>query len=277
MNIKIYLHQNQKSTLDIQASLNYHEEKERNGVVIEDVYKGKLVWSITEKGENGKVGYNEGRKKYLKALMDKSTAKILSHSILNDLFISRFGSKGLTVYGGIERIKGVTYDKQINIQALLNENTQTIAYYIVKICEGNGSTANGQMQREEENNFAVQGWLPYEEALKMSIEMMHFIQTEELKYTLQGKPLYTIMYGKEGKPLEVLEPFEKEYIEKREVTDEEYIIPIKGPFQGKKLSQLTDRELGMIMDKAQSSPNKTIQELYEYAAKEAKKRMGTAL
>jgi len=89
--------------------------------------------------------------------------------------------------------------------------------------------------------------------------------------------LYTIMYGKEGKPLEVLEPFEKEYIEKREVTDEEYIIPIKGPFQGKKLSQLTDRELGMIMDKAQSSPNKTIQELYEYAAKEAKKRMGTAL
>ncbi|PGK52532.1 hypothetical protein CN918_32625 [Priestia megaterium] len=277
MNVKIYLYQNKKSTIDIQSSLNYHEEKERNGIVIEDVYKGKLVWSITEKGNNGKVIFEEGRKKYLKALMDKSTAKILFHSILNDIFIGRFGVKGMSIYGGTEHKEDIVLNKTISVKTILNEESDTIAYYIVSILEEESVAKSESSKNTTQDKFIVQSWLTYEEALKMSIEALHFIQTEEIKYALEGKPLYTIMYGREGKPIEVAEVPKKEQKDKREITDEEYLIPLKGPFQGKSLRELSDKELSMIMNKAQLSTNEIIQELYKHAASEAKKRMGSAL
>ena len=85
------------------------------------------------------------------------------------------------------------------------------------------------------------------------------------------------MYGREGKPLEIADVPTKNHEQKREISDDEYLIPIKGPFQGKALGDLTDKELAALMNKSQSSPDKPIQELYKHAAAEAKKRLGTAL
>lgn len=283
MKTKIFLNVTTKSTMDITAGLDYFEEKRNyEGKVTEDIYKGNIIYSITEKGENGKAKFENGKKKYLKGYMSKSTAKVVFQSILNDTFVQRFGVNGIKDYGGSDNDKGELRARIIKVYPIMNKEKTQINHYVIGIDEGKGEVSkNGRGTKiEGEADLSVETWVRYIDALKMATEILDYIRDEEIKNMIQGKPLYTIMYGKNGKPLTEAVEKPKELADKndkREIKEGEYIIDIEGKFNGKRMTELTDKDLQYILTQTENNNHEKAKEMYKHAVKEAKRRMGKAL
>ena len=276
MKEKIFLNMTKKSVLDVTADLEYYESRRNDkGKIMEDIYKGKIFYSITEKGDDGKVLFENNRKKYMQGFMLKTTAKVIFQSILQDTFLQRFGKYGVEDFAGSYTKNGKLCVLNIRICPVLNQEKNRITHYIFSISEGNGKSIYGGRKHIMDGDpyLTVENHVKYLDALKMANEIYDYIRDTELMNMQKGTPLYTIMYGKEGKKEEVVKN-EKQI---KDITNNDYIIDIEGQFYGKKIRDLKDSDLQYVLSETENTQTAKEQEIYEHAVKEAKRRMSNVL
>ena len=274
--VKIFKSVTQKSTIDAQASLDYHQEKKG-----EQVYKGKIVLSITEMDPETKkaVVDAKGNKKVLSGFLDKTTAKLIFSSIRENTFRDIFGDWGETIYGGSIK-DGKVRARTIKVRPSIDKTNNTIKHYIFTIEEGEGvKEENGSIKLKGAADMKVVSYVPYKEALKLAIEIHDYIMQEEQAAFLRGNPLYTVMpafegFKKEGHVSDVIEPTQEVPTQEVSVgaTEEAiYIISAK-QWKGKTMADLSNEDLLEIIKKTKDSTNEKAKEMYEHAMAEAKKR-----
>ncbi|WP_240377235.1 hypothetical protein [Bacillus piscicola] len=177
---KLYRHVNKRSAMDVTQALNHFVQKNND-----NEYKGKIIFSITQlhTSEKNKAAYQ-------KAYVDKAAIKPVLHAIASHNF-PRVFTNGFTVYGG-SIVNGEPRARVFKIQYKKSgEGEHTKRQYVFTVDEGLGrKTQTGAIQlvRKDTN---VQAYISYEEALKMSHEVLDFIHHAELAAMINGKPLYT--------------------------------------------------------------------------------------
>lgn len=240
MNIKISKKATKKSIMDVTSSLEYWKENQKG----EEIYKGSLIFSITEM-EN---------KKYEKAWVSKEKTKVLMKSIIDLNFEKIFGPEGFTDYGG-------TAGKKPRAR-ILNVKLSPKKQYIFTITEGPGKIGlNGSIQMMGKPEKIVQTYITFNEALQMANEVYDFIRDSELKAMISGKPLYTTMPS-------MSENNQKEYREDENKTElDEKTFKIR-----KKLENISLEELKNIYDKTKGSSLKNDKILFQYVVDEVKRR-----
>lgn len=276
MKEKIFLNMTKKSVLDVTANLAYYESRQNEkGKVTEDIYKGKIYYSITERGEDGKALYENNQKKYLQGFMLKETAKIVFQSISNDSFLQRFGESGIKDFAGAYTKNGRLCVKNMYVRPILNKENNRITHYVFSICEGYGKSLYGGRKTVIDGDpyITVENHVKYMEALKMAAEVYDYIRDMELINMQKGTPLYTIMYGKEGKQ----EESPKNEKQVKDITENDYIIDVEGQFYGRNIRSLEDTELQWVLSKTENEKNPKAKEIYKHAVQEAKRRLSNAL
>lgn len=280
--VKVFKSVTPRSIIDVQTSLNYHQEK--NG---ERVYKGKVIINITEKDPktNKALTDNQGNKKVLSAFMDKATAKMIFHAIREGSFTSIFGDWGETIYGGSVK-NGVVRSRVLKIRPNKDNQTNAIKHLIFSIDEGEGTLGdNGSIQMKNKADMTVTSYVAYKEAMKMAHEIYDFILQEEQRALLRGEPLYTIMpeydpqkerkqpASRQNPPArqETAPPVRTSAPEPVPTPKDAYRISID-PWKGKTMMELTDEDLMVILRKTKGSTNEMAKEMYGHAFEEAKVR-----
>ncbi|MCM3716256.1 hypothetical protein M3202_19620 [Alkalihalobacillus oceani] len=173
--IKIYKHVTKKSAFDITTSLFHFTQKPN-----EDVYKGKVIFSVTEMSSSGSDS------KYAKAYIDKSKIKPMLHAIINHNF-SRVYGDGFKVYGGSKK-NGDIIARCCTIT--FTDRNQ----FKIQIDEGKGSMSNTGAIKMIKRVKSVTTYMSYEEGLIMAHEVKDFINQAEICAMSKGKPLYTQMF-----------------------------------------------------------------------------------
>jgi len=266
MNIKIFLSITKKSAIDVSASLHKYEEKRNmEGKVVEEVYRGKIIFSITQKGNDGKATYMNGRKRYLNGFMDKSTAKVIFKSIADDTFVTKFGKGGIQDFGGSETEDGQLRARILTITPHINEENR-LTHYIFEIQEGRGEKNRLGIGAKISGkpDVTAKSWVSYIEAQKMAVELLDYIQAQEIVSTFNGKPLHTIKYGKEGR------------VDIQELTPN-FTIELESKFKGEKIADLSDNDLEYLISKTKKHEDNKIKGIYLHAIEEKKKRAGMSL
>lgn len=251
-NIKVFKSANNKSILDVTASLDYHKLNNKN----EEVYKGKVIFSITEIGKN----------KYLKAFVDKSKAKILTNSIVNHTFGEKVFKGGFTDFGGT-----FNSDPEKVRSRIFKINLTERGQFVFNIDEGKGKIGDtGSIQMVGKPEISVSRYVPYEEALQMAHEVHDYIRDQEMLALIKGKPLFTISNFEANLTQNSINN-DKENNKGRTTVDE-YIIQVD-PWKGKRIKDLKNEELKYILEKTRDIDNDIVKELNQEAMKEAKRRM----
>ncbi len=176
--VKIYKAANTKSTLDVTSMLTgqgvYSKNKHE-----EDVYKGRMVFAISEHGKD-----------YEKAYITKTKLKPVLHHIMNHTFAKFYGigfnNAGFHVYGGSNSDNGVRSRK---FSIFFTERNQ----FVFQIEEGPGKADNKGAIKMIKAERRVQKFISYEEGLEFAHEVTDFIRTVEMVSMINGKPLYTIL------------------------------------------------------------------------------------
>lgn len=281
MKTKIFLNATKRSIMDITSNLFYHEEKiNPSGRVTEEIYKGNLIFSITEKGQDGKVAWENGRKKYLSTFMTKETAKMVFDSIANDRFLERFGDGGIKYNGGFDtHSNGQLRVKTTKLVPVLHTEKNQLTHYAFLIEEGNGKREQNVVVMDGPSDVSAKHWIPYTEALKMALEVLDYIRAEEVKAMIQGKPLSTIMYGKEGKDSAVSSTKESTSKKQKQETlaPNEPTATSSLPNEEQRMRELSHTELQKLLVQHEHAENEHMKEIYKQALREAKRRMGKAL
>jgi len=159
--------------MDVTAALDNFQHK--NG---EEIYKGKVIFAITERG-------NQPR--YAKAFVSKHVIKPVLHLLINHRFHQYYNDpKGFESYGGSMK-DGVPYARVFRIQ--YTDRKQ----FRFSIDEGKGQRTTEGGYRMTERLTSVQTFLSYDEALRMAHELYDYIHQAELVAMMNGKPFYTIM------------------------------------------------------------------------------------
>lgn len=268
-NIKVFKSANNKSILDITTSLNYHVENRQN----EEVYKGKVIFSITEIDS----------KKYLKAFVNKGTVKVLAQSIMNHTFGKEVYQGGFVDYGGTPNKDSAKIRSRI-----LKIKTTDRAQFEFKIEEGKGKIGEkGGIEMIGKPEMTVVRYVPMEECYVMAHEIYDFIRDQEMLAFLRGKPLNTIMKKNKTdaiKKTEVSVDFseKEEYVElfddisdedyQRFIVSEDYVVQ-SNPWIGKRIVELTNKELKYITEKTSESTHPHAIELRQASMAEIKRRV----
>jgi len=237
LNIKIAKTATQRSIMDVTASLDYRKKNSKN----EDVYKGSIIFSVTEV-QSGK---------YEKAWVSKAKTKMLLHSMINHQFENVFGPNGFTDYGGST--------KPTPRARILNIKMSPKKQFIFTISEGPGRLGeNGSIQMAGKPEKSVQTYIAYQDGLQMAHEVYDYIRDEETKAMVNGKPLYTIMPAFSGNSA-------------ASAPTKTSTISTKEQYQTK-IAQMTDAQLKQMYEKIKDSNSVKDAELKKMIAEEAKKR-----
>lgn len=170
--VKIAKTATQRSIMDVTASLDYRKLNNKG----EDVYKGSVIFSITEI-QGGK---------YERAWVSKSKAKMLMYAIFNLQFESIFGANGFTDFGGTS---GANPRARI-----FNVKMSPKKQFIFTVSEGPGKVGEtGSIQMVGKPEKTVQTYIAFQDALQLAHEVYDYIRDEEMKALSEGKPLYTLV------------------------------------------------------------------------------------
>ena len=170
---KIFKSANNKSIMDVtSALLNFDQNK-----FGENVYKGKVVFSITVLGNNGGYG---------KAFVSKHQIKPMLDMIKTHHFHRFYGEKGFTVYGGSMK------DGKVTARIFSIRFTDRQQFHF-KISEGEGAKTGTGGFKMVKPNLNVEKYLSYEEGLQMAHEISDYIHQAEMRAMIAGQPLYTEM------------------------------------------------------------------------------------
>lgn len=258
-NVKIFKSANDKSILDVTAALDFHKANNKG----EDVYKGKVIFSITDITKNS----------YLKAFVDKSKVKVLAQSIIDHTFNTKVFKGGFTDFGGT-----VSSDPSKLRSRILKISLTDRGQFVFNIDEGKGTLADkGAIKMVGKPEVSVTRYVPYEEALQMAHEVYDYIRDQEMLALMKGKPLFTISKYEANKITEVTQQAENTApVEetKTEVKAEgkPYTIQVD-PWKGKTMAELSNEELKYILEKTQGIEQPIAKELNAEAMNEVKKRM----
>lgn len=243
LNVKIAKTATQRSIMDVTASLDYRKKNSKN----EDVYKGSIIFSVTEV-QSGK---------YEKAWVSKAKTKMLLHAMINHQFENVFGSNGFTDYGGST--------KPTPRARILNIKMSPKKQFIFTISEGPGRLGeNGSIQMAGKPEKSVQTYIAYHEGLQMAHEVYDYIRDEETKAMVNGKPLYTIMPAFSGNSA-------AQQTQSAPSAPKTSSVSTKEQYQAK-IAQMTDAQLKQMYEKIKDSNSAKDAELKKMIAEEAKKR-----
>lgn len=255
-NVKIFKSANNKSILDVTAALDFHKANNKG----EDVYKGKVIFSITEIDS----------KKYLKAFVDKAKIKVLAQSIIDHTFNNKVFKGGFTDFGGT-----VSSDPNKIRSRILKISLTDRGQFVINIDEGKGTLADkGAIKMAGKPEISVTRYVPYEEALQMAHEIYDYIRDQEMLAMMKGKPLFTISKYEGNKPSEMEHQAEntEPVLEEAKQEEKPYVIAVD-PWKGKTMAELTNEELKYILEKTQGIEQPIAKELNAEAMTEVKKRM----
>lgn len=250
--VKVFKSANDKSILDVTAALDFHKENNKG----EDVYKGKVIFSITDIQKNS----------YLKAFVDKSKVKVLAQSIIDHTFNAKVFKGGFTDFGGT-----FSSDPTKVRSRVLKINLTDRGQFVFNIDEGKGTLADkGAIKMTGKPEVSVTRYVPYEEALQMAHEVYDYIRDQEMLALMKGKPLFTISKYEGNKTNEVAKQAEAPpvFTEKTE----SYVIQVD-PWKGKTMAELSNEELQYILERTQDMEQPIAKELNNEATIEVKKRM----
>lgn len=253
-NVKIFKSANDKSILDVTAALDFHKANNKG----EDVYKGKVIFSITDISKNS----------YLKAFVDKSKAKVLTQSIIDHTFNNKVFKGGFTDFGGT-----VSSDPSKVRSRILKISLTERGQFVFNIDEGKGTLADkGAIKMVGKPEVSVTRYVPYEEALQMAHEVYDYIRDQEMLALMKGKPLFTISKYEGNKVNEVTQQAENVVPSTEGPTP--YVIQVD-PWKGKTMAELSNEELKYILEKTRGIEQAIAKELNVEATNEVKKRMAT--
>ena len=252
LNVKIAKTATQRSIMDVTASLDYRKKNSKN----EDVYKGSIIFSVTEV-QSGK---------YEKAWVSKAKTKMLLHAMINHQFENVFGSNGFTDYGGST--------KPTPRARILNIKMSPKKQFIFTISEGPGRLGeNGSIQMAGKPEKSVQTYIAYHEGLQMAHEVYDYIRDEETKAMVNGKPLYTIMPAFSGNSAaqQTQSAPSAQQTQSAPSAPKTSSVSTKEQYQAK-IAQMTDAQLKQMYEKIKDSSSAKDAELKKMIAEEAKKR-----
>lgn len=244
MEVKIYKVTRERFIMDVTESLRYHEW---NREKTEKVYKGKLIFGVTERKQN----------KYASALIDKATAKMIFHEIINHNFPRLFPK------GYVNR--GIKEKERIFTIRLFKTKKGEIRY------EFTFEIVNGDYRNE------IKVDISYVETLKMAHEVLDYIKIVEEKAYDDGEPLHTIKRKIEEEENAVYmsnnntskEGLTQKEEEQKDKNTKPYTIPY-GRLKGKRMEDLTDEHIQFIIKQDPKDP--VAEELKNYARIECEKR-----
>jgi len=262
-NVKIFKSANNKSILDVTASLDFHKQNNKG----ENVYKGKVIFSITD----------IGKKNYLKAFVDKAKVKVLVQSIMDHTFNDKVFKGGFTDFGGT-----VSSDPSKIRSRILKISLSDRGQYVFNIDEGKGKVGDtGNIQMIGKPEMSVTRYIPYEEALQMAHEVYDYIRDQELAALLKGKPLFTLTTyeGNQSRETESsysnTQTFSTDTPSTSSDSSTPYVIQ-GGPWKGKTFDTISNSDLLAILEKTKNPSNAAIKELHDKAIEEARKRKARA-
>ncbi|QST02335.1 hypothetical protein IMZ31_23065 (plasmid) [Pontibacillus sp. ALD_SL1] len=250
--LKIYKSSNDKSTLHVSPSLHYWEENTKK----EHVYKGSVVFSITEHFENKKTAF-------LQFFIKKETAKVLLTAILNRNFKD--------IYGDSYEDYGMKYDKNEKHplrRRVLKIKMTNRNQYLISIDDSPGVRGkNGKIDAAGKSEKSVSRYIPEHEAMELAHEVYDYIRDQELIGAVKGLPLitYTPKTGSGGQRENQKERPPKE--ERKEAPPSTYVIPIN-PWKGQLISSLSSDLLKGIMRKTKNRTEEVSVDLYNESLKE---------
>ena len=235
---KIYKYANTEGILDVTAILNHYVKKQN-----EEIYRGKIVFSLWDQENN----------QYARAFLDKTSAKLLFHTIMNQKFDEIYGMNGFRESGGTVSDETVT-SRLLEIHALPGE------LYSIVIAEGEGIIDEkiGSIKMKAEPERILQIRVPKLDMIKLSIETYDYIRDVESVSLQRGKSLHTKTTYYQAE--------EKEKEGKKLI---EYKIPY-GILKGKRMDELSDRQLEMIIQ--QKAADTLSREMAEQAQIERDRR-----
>jgi len=243
LNVKIAKTATQKSIMDVTASLDYRKVNAKN----EDVYKGSVIFSITEMQSGN----------YERAWVSKAKAKMLMHAMVNHDFEQVFGANGFTDYGGT-----VGPNPRARI---LNVKMSPKKQFIFTINEGPGKVGeNGSIQMAGKPEKTVQTYIAFHEGLQLAHEVYDYIRDEETKAMIAGKPLYTVM------------PYQAQPMAKEKITEKKEYKPTgttpTAEQLKEKLAKMTESQLKSLFEKIKESTAQKDLEMKKMIAEDMRRR-----
>lgn len=234
-NHKTFKSANDISTIDVTPWLDADYKVKENG---EEVYRGKIVFSITEKG-----------KAYLKFFVNKDKAKLLFEAIRTGNFTTVFPN-GFEDYGSSRDESGLLA-RSFSVKT--GQNIKGQSQFIFKIEEGPGEyivdrksgKTNGAVKKTKTNKQATK-YITVQEGMIMAIETLDYIRDREAIGLNNGKPLYTLTHFEPINQSQEAEPAPNEEEEVVEVGNQE---PVHTLLEGKPVTELTNLELQAQVEK----------------------------
>ncbi|MFC3882010.1 hypothetical protein ACFOU2_00090 [Bacillus songklensis] len=180
LELKIYKAVNQKSTMDVKSLLTGDKVYKKSPDGSEYTYNGRLLITITEHGKTSARAY-----------IEKKKIKPILYAIMNHTFHQRYGI-GISMNTGFEdwgrSVKdGIERGRRLKI--FFTEYQQ----YMFQIEEGPVETTIKGGNKFKHLERKVQKYLSRDESLEFAHEVYDYIQNEEIKGLLNGRPLYTVI------------------------------------------------------------------------------------
>lgn len=250
-NHKMFKSANDISTIDVTPWLDTDYKTRENG---EEIYRGKMVFSITEKGQG---------KGYLKFFVNKDKAKLLFESMRSGAFSTVFPN-GFEDYGSSKDETGLLA-RSFSVKS--GQNAKGQPQFIFRIEEGPGEyivdrrsgKSNGAVKKIKTTKSATK-YITVQEGIMMAIESLDYIRDREMIGLVNGKPLYTLTH---------FEPVSQQTPQENEPASKEIMIE-KLP-NGEKIQEITDLELKSLIEKVKF-PDYPDAVFKEVVANEAKRR-----
>lgn len=180
LELVVYKAVNQQSTMDVKSLLTGDKVYKRSNDGTSYEYRGRLLFTITVHGKTSARAY-----------IAKKKIKPILYSIMHHTFHQRYGT-GIALDKGFEDW-GVTPKDGVQYGRLLKIFLTEYQQYLFQIDTGPvEKTAKGgykfiKMEKR------VQKYLNRDESLEFAHELFDYIQQEELKGLITGRPLYTVI------------------------------------------------------------------------------------
>ncbi|WP_047153749.1 hypothetical protein [Aneurinibacillus tyrosinisolvens] len=177
-NHKIFKDANDKSIMDVTASLEYWVPKKG-----EEVYEGKIIISITDKEAD-----------YIRSFVSKSVAKVLFHAMKMGIeaFNQRFPN-GFTDYGG-------NPNKAPLISKILSVTTTQQGQFLFTALEKpgfKGKQGNVLAKKDSAPLKTAKRYVDEIRAAELALEVLDYIHFAEQQAFNSGRPLVTLTPKKE--------------------------------------------------------------------------------
>ena len=240
--IKIFKSANKMSTLHIESALKYWKENNKG----EHVYKGNMIFSITE--------HPEGKKrKYLQAFLSKDKAKSIMKAIINGNFS--------TLYPNGYKSYGKRNDKEMahSLRARYFQINESNGDYTFKIDDSPGKEeGKGNVKSVGPVENTVYRKVPKDEIIRMAHEVYDFIRDQELIAQLKGEPLQTKM------------------AQKKTLEENDFYKVQMGDYKGRAMNDLDIKELKAIAVSTKENKTEDGKVLFNETMKELQRRVNTA-